>query len=101
MKPYEKINSIQDLIDFYETIPENKWQTEFFVNEYDKSICCAMGHLGVKDDASYIREVEKTLKSIGVCNGFLERFNDGKDLISRDYGNTPKQRVLSYLKGKL
>lgn len=112
----ENINDINDLIKFYEQIPENKWCCYNFKAYMDKELkeenCvrCAIGHLGVdKSSDLETKGIRKKLKQIGIETNHLEMpvlafINDGngyyKNRITliEKYGNHPKERVLNYLR---
>ncbi len=76
----------------FEAIPEEKWTTKSFYTYGGR--CCALGHCGkrmglVDTDESY------ALGEITSCSTVA--INDGLgDYIK--YGNTPKERILNFLK---
>lgn len=82
-----KINSLQDLIDYYEKIPENKWCKGAYTKGEKH---CALGHLGFRSGAM-IMDVNKKLKKAKIHGIDLVIAND-------DDAYTPKQNVLKYLK---
>lgn len=101
-KPIDKINSLDELIYFYESIPEEKWTTGAFKTPDGK--CCSIGHLGYEKFADTY-ENEKLMNLIpyekysclSMPSPQLIQVNDGDNGFIK-YGSTPKERVLNYLK---
>jgi len=94
MKTLNDLNensTLQDFIEFYEGIDEDKWCIKNFID--DKGCCCAEGWLGNRRDC-YTPLTCFTLRQLGATG--ITIVNDGED---KDYQQpTPKQRVLAYLK---
>lgn len=89
-KIIDNINSINDLIEFYESIPEEKWITNYYSSRVG---CCALGHLGMRYyKIDNIKIVDK-LKKIGINDNELIRIND---IVINP--STPKERVINFLK---
>jgi len=95
-KKPEEFESIQDFIDFYEAIPEEKWTT----GNYEKDgRCCAYGHLGFRgkiwnQEDPILQKLFFVLQGLNINN--LIDINDGIDV--KSLGPTPKQRILNYFK---
>lgn len=98
------MKSIQDLIKFYEGIPEERWCETMLRNEHGQ--CCAMGHLNLRLNGGN-REVaalkcdptHEFLRQLGIHSMVLIEVNDGELRI--EGANTPRERVLRFLKGSL
>lgn len=86
------MKTIQDFIDFYEAIPEEKWTVGIGDSRIGNT--CAIGHLKtfIFDEFMLLRHKNARLKDI-------YRVNDGK--LSDFQQETPKQRVLAFLRSLL
>lgn len=87
--------TIDDYISFYQAIPDDKWCTGVFTT--DDGRCCALGHLGERNMNTTPIDV-KNLQDMAIKYGdYISDVNDG----SPEYlhlGDTPKERVVNYLK---
>lgn len=89
LKDLNENSTLQDFIEFYEGIPENKWCIGEYTNPFGQH--CAYGHLGTDD--YNILPVESKLGK------FAQGLMTVNDNINSYYKQpTPKQRVLAYLK---
>lgn len=100
-----KPKDIDFFINYYETIPEEKWCAGRFSNEEGQN--CAIGLLGV--DGTFFHGIEKTelfeslckLVPLGSSYGYVDYpedlalANNGKK--AQYQQPTPKQRTLAYL----
>lgn len=92
------METIEDYIAFYSAIPEDKWCTGVFTT--DEGSCCALGHLGEREDAISREDVWKfrsLLNSLGSSDHEITEVNDGNGKYI-NIGDTPKERVINYLK---
>ena len=97
MTTVEEIRSLTDLIAFYEAIPEEKWTTDYYIDE--NNCRCAIGHLRpdvvFSDDLDFEKEEKWISKITGEHVGHLVSANDR---INPKYPQlSPKQRVLACL----
>jgi len=87
--------TLQEFIDFFESIPEDRWCINKFVD--DDGRCCAAGHLGLRTsvgDTTARGVLRKLLLSINRrCS--IAYINDGQN---PDYQqDSPKKRILAFL----
>lgn len=109
------MNSIQELIDFAESIPEDQWLVGYFHENGKKSTikqkACFIGHLNFHLTGDYMKgiflgghitgaEIGKTLSNLNLDDSELKDYNNGTDGTER-YGETPKARIKSLLQSKL
>lgn len=92
--------TLEYFIKKFEAIPEEKWTTGEFV---DRDGCmCAYGHCGRTQSNNGTKEsdalAELILKLDEVMPRHLANVNDGMFGTESQYGSTPKQRVVNYLK---
>lgn len=84
----------------FEAIPEDKWTTRTF--DDGNGCYCAYGHCGDrlgKEDGKESMALSKIIMDKGQAFPFhLADINDGNDNFIDEYGSTPKQRVVNYLK---
>ena len=86
-------------IDKFNNIPEDKWGTGVYND--DNGHCCAFGHCGAyagreeTDEARSLSTIFRELKKDNDPD--LTHINDG-DRGAEKYGETPKERVVNYLK---
>jgi hypothetical protein len=92
--------TLEYFIEKLSAIPEEEWTTKTY-NDGEK--CCALGHCGAVMSC-YDTEESSALKRISVINCKEENnwltipdVNDGKKH-SEQYGTTPTERVVNYLK---
>jgi len=101
MKTLEQLNensTIQDFIEFYEGIPEDKWITHNYVDKLNPECKCALGHLGCTDEMQCNELRDKFENLIGYS---IASVNDCRMPEYSALGTTPKQRVINYLKSKI
>lgn len=99
MNPIEAVQSLTDLIAYYEAIPEAQWRTESYADVYNCR--CANGHLKpdyswedfLTYDLSDFDDLVRRLTGKPAVN--LALVNDGR--LSAYPQSSPKQRVLAYL----
>lgn len=110
------MKSIQELIDFAESIPEDQWIEGKFcengrIDSNVKQKACFIGHLNFHLTGNYLKdiflgatlsrsEVSCTLVSLELNELELQRCNNGTSGMEK-YGRTPKTRVKSFLQSKL
>lgn len=79
-------------IEKFSSIPEELWTTRRFVDPANPQCKCAYGHCGERDDVDTPEEA-----NTDVMPTYLTWVNDGEGG-TLQYGDTPKERVVSYLK---
>lgn len=79
-------------ITFYEQIPADRWITGDYVNSEG---CCAYGHLGERRVGETPESVKALQELIGET--YISEVNDGEPEYLH-LGDTPKERVINYLK---
>lgn len=109
------MNSIQELIDFAESIPEDQWITEKFCENGDTSTikqkACFLGHLNFHLTGDYMNglcwgelipssKAGELMERFGLAGQDLKAYNNGTFGTIR-YGETPKARIKSFLASKL
>lgn len=109
------MNSIQELIDFAESIPDNEWIEEKFCENVNdkrsKQKGCFIGHLNFHLTGNYLQDiflggllsrskVLSLLKLLSLDEVELQHCNNGTHEMNR-YGETPKSRIKSFLQSKL
>jgi hypothetical protein len=80
----------------FEAIPENRWIAGSFSDKLDNSKHCALGHCGesantVTDDGIYLAMLFRCGKHE------VTQINDGIGFF-KEYGSTPKERILNALR---
>lgn len=83
----------------FEGIPEHEWCTGTYISA-DGLSKCAYGHCGVRASTPDTDE-EKGLDAItGDIEGgyYISLVNDNKNDSFSEFGSTPKERVINYLK---
>lgn len=88
-------------IEKFEAIPEDEWCTQLYVNENNQ--CCALGHCGVTFEKGSVEGITLNTLSIKALNSpntgnymSIINVNDGEH--PKYQQDTPKQRVLAFLK---
>jgi len=83
-------------IEKFEAIPVEKWGTKKFKHA---GRCCGFGHLGCVNAAADTADGVILMRLLGGPLPAMDFFNvnDGKGEYGK-LGNTPKERVISYLK---
>lgn len=90
--------TIDYYISFYQAIPDDRWCTGVFIT--DEGSCCALGHLGEREDAINRKELiefRQLLDLYGSSDHSITDVNDGADEFLY-LGDTPKERVINFLK---
>ncbi len=105
-KSIGQLETLKDFYFFYNEIPENKWCVGAFEDQ-ETGQCCAIGHLGQRSACNAktpaVEKISELLYGVR-CHypGELARVNNVTLLCNRKYlQDTPKQRVLAYLKDKI
>lgn len=83
--------TVDYFINKFEAIPETRWVTMAYINEYG---CCAMGHCGAQND-DCLTEESRALKMLFAVPYAVQHINDGR--FSQYQQPTPKQRILAAL----
>ncbi len=105
----DSIQTLQDFIDYFESIPEDQWHTGWFFSPIDPECRCAFGwcdprepidtkqkgdkHRFLPGGVSLFGELAGRLMDLTGSNSNLAVANDGFG-----QGATPKERVLRYLR---
>lgn len=95
MSTTEQKFDLEYFIKKFEAIPEDQWTTGRY--EDDKGCKCAYGHCGLSKGQHCNKESD-ALDDITRPKTFMSRVNDNVDGNFNDFGSTPKQRVVNYLK---
>ena len=98
------MTTIQDLIKFYEGIPEDQRCESMLRNE--RGQCCAIGHLNLRlnggSDGRDVRALKcdaahELLRNLGIHSMIMIEVNDGELHIAGTH--TARERVLTFLRG--
>lgn len=97
----EEFKSIEELISYYESIPDENWMTGFYYST-ERQTCCALGHLNfhINGGEHIWNNFAKIIPNYFINNKVnLASVNDK---ICKDYQQTtPKQRVIAFLNDKI
>jgi len=95
IKTIEQINSLDELIQYYESTPQERWCMHSFTGfNGDDITYCALGWLGFTEPLLINNEIFTKLHE-RFSQKFLTQANDGNIYFGR--GKNPKDRVLAYL----
>ena len=107
-KPLDQLETLKDFYFFYNEIPEDKWCVWFFESLDEKGKCCAIGHLGQhkmigKESAPAVKRISALLFGRVCYPAELAGINNSPHSLSAKIydQDTPKKRVLAYLKDKI
>lgn len=87
---------LEYFINKFEAIPDEDWATGDYIDRSGR--CCALGHCGVRGGFEQLPEPRALHK---LTNSLIAHVNDGSDKDEGGnplYGDTPKERVLNFLK---
>lgn len=106
--------TVDYFIQKFEPIPDDKW-TRGAIQDSITGACCVLGHCGVKNvkDGSELPERDKDYGWLMTDEAYaladlifkgsvdnLWMLNDGNREWAKEYGETPKERILNKLKEK-
>lgn len=86
-----RASSIDDFIQFFESIPADRWCTHI-LHDPTTGQCCALGHLGGRP--KYLSDLEDRLLRLVGSN--IVEANNGE--LTWVPGDDPKERTLNYLR---
>lgn len=94
----DKMTTLEEFIAFYEAIPVGRWVSGYFEHPFTKQ-CCAIGHIGGREINGQRAIVTAELSLVSLAPGIIDCNDGGSEWLQ--FGITPKERVVNYLKSLL